>query len=158
MRAVYIALLLILLATYGPTLYWVKKRSPGLTPLLGWMAGLGFFLIVPLTAITLNGGYKAPQVYEINGWGDVNLSNLSSLEPFIVIWLLIVLACAVVYFCCPMGPQQGSAGWFVPRKKLERSILITMGVGAIGWAAMIYLVGGVEAFLVSHWYNRIEDL
>ena len=89
MRAVYIALLLILLATYGPTLYWVKKRSPGLTPLLGWMAGLGFFLIVPLTAITLNGGYKAPQVYEINGWGDVNLSNLSSLEPFIVIWLSI---------------------------------------------------------------------
>lgn len=158
MRAIYVVLLTILVATYASVLNEIKKQSSGLTPLLGWMMGLGFFLIIPLSAITLNGGYRAPQAYEINGWGDVDLSTLSSLKPFIVIWLSVMSACAVAYFCFRAVPRDRIADWAATRRKLERSILITMILAVIGWVAMIYAVGGIEAFLVSHWYNRVADL
>jgi hypothetical protein len=158
MRAAYLILLAILVTTYACALNEIKKKSSRLTPLLGWMIGLGFFLIIPLSAVTLHGGYRAPQAYEINGWGDVDLSNLSSLKPFIVIWLSVMSACAVAYFCCPTTLPDWVADWPAIRRKLERSILITMIIGVIGWLAMIYAVGGLEAFLISHWYNRIADL
>src|ERR1700686_704793 len=93
----YLLLLAILLATYGSALSRVKRNSQGLTPLLGWMVGLGFFMLVPLTILTLNGGFKQPAVYDVEGsWDEVNLASWIFFRPYLVIWLSLMLACLVV--------------------------------------------------------------
>ena len=46
------------------------------TPLLGWLTGLSFFLILPLCILILNGGYQMPVSYGVLGyWGDLDLSD-----------------------------------------------------------------------------------
>ena len=45
--------------------YWkaisrLRWKRLALTPALGWMAGLGYFLLAPLTLLVLNGGFTQP--------------------------------------------------------------------------------------------------
>ncbi len=156
----YLLLLAILLATYGYALNRVKRNSEGLTPLLGWMVGLGFFMIAPLMILTLNGGFKQPAVYDVDGsWDEVNLASWIFFRPYLVIWLSLMLTCLVVLLPgsnrLPEGaPETG----VLMRHRLERAILITMALAALDWLVMICLQGGLWQFLASNWYSRNTDL
>jgi hypothetical protein len=154
----YWILAIILVTSYGLVLNRIRKYSIGLTPLLGWMMGVTYFLVIPLTLITLNGGYRSPQSYDINGWADVDLSNVKFFRPYTLVWLSLMLNCGVAFFLGPSFRVNEEAPGSVSRGRLERTILITMALSLAAWIVMIWLVGGLEAFLLSHWYTRIDDL
>jgi hypothetical protein len=160
MTAFYLFLLAILLAAYWSALSRVKRQSDGLTPLLGWMMGLGFFMIAPLTILTLNGGFKQPAVYDVNGsWDEVNLASWIFFRPYLIVWLALMLTCCAAWLASS-GRQPGRAAGtaVIVRHRLEWAILITMALAAADWLATIWLQGGVWQFLVSNWYTRNADL
>ncbi len=160
MRTFYVLLLLLLLGTFGFVLNRVRKAFNVLTPILGWMVGLAYFFLAPLTVLTLNGGFKFSAVYQMNGsWGEVDLAKLKFLGPYLVIWLSLMLTCAVAYFFVPATTDQRKAEkHLISLHQLQRVILITMALSMLDWIAAIWLNGGVAEFLVSHWYLRQEDM
>ena len=159
MKILYVVLLIVLLGTFGLVLNKIRKAFHMLTPILGWMVGLAYFVLASLTILTLNGGYKFPDQYGLSGnWGDVDLAKPQFLGPYLVIWLSLMLTCAVAYFFCPASAPEKPGEYVISRGKLERVILITMALSVLDWVLMIWLVGGIEAFLVSHWYTRAEPL
>jgi oligosaccharide repeat unit polymerase len=160
MKIFYIFLLLVLLGTFGSALNRVSKAFGLLTPILGWMVGLAYFFIAPLTILTLNGGFKFSAAYQMSGnWGEVDLSKLQFMGPYLVIWLSLMFTCAVACFLIPAPTH----GWKVEKhlvslKQLQRVILITMGISLLDWVFTIWLNGGLAEFLISHWYRRQEDM
>ncbi len=155
----YRFLLTILLATYGWVLIRVKRNSDGLTPLLGWLMGLGFFMIAPLTILTLHGGFKQPAVYDVNGsWDEVNLASRIFFRPYLIIWLSLMLTCFVAWPAGSSRVSEGDRTGVKARRRLERAILLTMVLAAADWLAQIWLQGGVAEFLLSHWYTRNTEL
>lgn len=159
MQHFYLLLLVILVATYWFVLNTVRKSGLGLTPLLGWMVGLAYFVLAPLTVLTLNGGFKFPDSYGLDGnWGDMDLSRPRFLGPYLFIWLALMLTCAVAYFFCPRCVSEGNSKYLVSRRRLEQVILITMALSLLDWIATVWLTGGIAEFIVSHWYKRQEDL
>lgn len=158
MISFYFFLLAILLATYWFALRRVKCNSQGLTPLLGWMVGLGFFLILPLTILTLHGGYELPPSEGITeAWSKINLANPAFFRPYLVVWLSVMLTCVTAFFASAAVPQD-SRGCAISLPKLERVILLTMAFSVVDWVVLVWLVGGLAEFLVSHWYLRSEIL
>ena len=160
MRFVYLFLLGILLISYGCTFRRVIRSSEGLTPLLGWLAGLGYFLLSPLALITVLGGYALPPAYDVGqDWHAVTLTNARFLVPFLVVWLCLMGACLAVQLFHVGGRQEArDTPAAVSRQGLERAILITMGLTVVNWTLLVWLVGGIEEFLISHWQQRGEDL
>jgi len=159
MQHFYLLLLVILVATYWFVLNTVRKSGLGLTPLSGWMVGLAYFVLAPLTVLTLNGGFKFPDSYGLDGnWGDMDLSGPRFLGPYLFIWLALMLTCAVAYFFCPRCVSEGNSKYLVSRRRLEQVILITMALSLLDWIATVWLTGGIAEFIVSHWYKRQEDL
>jgi oligosaccharide repeat unit polymerase len=159
MRILYFVLLLVLLGTFGLALNTVRKRFHTLTPILGWMVGLSYFVLVPLTILTLNGGYKTPLMDDVSPlWGEVNLSNPVFLRPYFVIWLSMILICAVIFLFCPGSAPKETSGRIISRRRLEQVILVAMALSVLDWIMMIWLAGGFADFLVSHWYLRNNDL
>ena len=154
----YLFLLAILLATYACVLSRVKRHSAGLTPLLGWLIGLGFFLLAPLAILTLHGGFRQPAVYDFNGsWDEVNLSNPIFFRPYLIVWMGSLLALVPVFLMVPPPTRATVAGDCVlSRRSLERVLLATMALMVVDWTATIHLAGGFAGFLVSHWYARTE--
>jgi hypothetical protein len=159
MIAFYWLLLAILLAAYGSALARVKRHSTGLTPLLGWLMGLGFFLLTPLTILTLRGSYEVPASEGITEeWTKINLANPVFFRPYLVLWLAMMLTCLVAGLA---GSQTGENGAMAPNislRQLERAIWIAMALSLADWAVLVWLVGGFAQFLVSHWYLRGEEL
>ncbi len=159
MRILYLVLLMVLLGMFGLALNIVRKRFSTLTPILGWMVGMTYFVLAPLAILTLNGGYKMPVSEDVSSlWGDVNLSNPVFLRPYFVIWLSMILICAVVFFFCPGSATKEKSDRIISRRRLEQVILVSMGLSIVAWTIMIWLVGGFEEFLASHWYLRNTDL
>lgn len=158
MRILCLILISVLISTYVFVLIKIKRISNGLTPILGWMTGMAFFLVTPLIVITINGGYKAPESHEINNWGDISLSNLLFFRPYMLVWLSVMLMCAVAYFCGASVSREQTKEGADRMKALERAMLVMIGLAVADWLIMIWLVGGIEAFLISHWYQRVEDL
>ncbi len=171
MIATYWLLLAILLGVYALALSRVLRHSTGLTPLLGWMIGLGYFLLTPLAILTLRGGYEVPASEGISEeWTRVNLSNPVFFRPYLVVWLAMMLttlaaALASGRTAAPDGNQSRATVGESPAlvtnlslHKLERVIGIAMALSIIDWAVLIWLVGGFAEFLVSHWYLRSEEL
>lgn len=155
MTIFYLFLLAILLATYGSVLGRVKRHSAGLTPLLGWMMGLGFFLLAPLTILTLHGGYEMPPADGITeAWSKVNLANPVFFRPFLVIWLSLMLTCLAAFLFGAAPAFRTGENQAVSIPKLERAIRITMVLSIIDWGILVWLVGGFAEFAVSHWYLR----
>ncbi len=150
----YLFLLAILLATYISVLNRVKRYSAGLTPLLGWLMGLGFFLLVPLTILTLHGGYEMPPADGITeAWSKVNLANPVFFRPYAVIWLSLMLTCLAAYQV-GASPACLETNHTISIPKLERVLRIIMVLSIVSWATMVWLVGGFAEFAVSHWYLR----
>ena len=159
MKILYIFLLLVLLATFGSALNMVRKAFQGLTPILGWMVGLGYFVLAPLTVLTLNGGFKFPAEYAVSeSWSNLDLSRPQYLGPYVAVWLCLMLTFAVAYFWCPALRSRRSVNFTVSRRRLERVLLITMALSLADWILLIWLVGGISEILVSHWYTRQEPL
>ena len=146
MIILYWILTIILVTSYGLVLNRIRKCSIGLTPLLGWMMGVTYFLVIPLTLITLNGGYRSPQSYDINGWADADLSNVKFFRPYTLVWLSLMLNCGIAFFLGPSFRVNEEAPGLVSRGRLERTILTTMALSLAAWIVMIWLVGGLEAF------------
>src|SRR5260370_24880997 len=145
----YLFLLAILLASYGSVLHRVKKHSAGLTPLLGWLMGLGFFLLAPLTILTLHGGYEVPLEDGITeAWSKVNLANPVFFRPYAVIWLSLMLTCLAAHLYVAPSASLERANRVISIPKLERVLRITMALSIVGWATMVWLVGGFAEFAV----------
>src|SRR5438105_12775551 len=99
MTTLYILLLSVLLGTFGFALSRVNKAFNGLTPIMGWMIGLAYFFLAPLTILTLNGGFKFAPVYQMsNTWREVNITKVSFLPLYLVIWLSLLFTCAIDCF------------------------------------------------------------
>jgi oligosaccharide repeat unit polymerase len=159
MKILYVFLLIVLVGTFGLVLNTVSKAFHVLNPILGWMVGLAYFVLAPLTVLTLNGGFKFPDSYGLVGnWWDIDLSRLRYLGPYLVIWLSLMLTCAVGYFLCPSSAHKQDRDRILSCRRLERIILITMALSVLDWIATIWLLGGVPEFLVSHWYTRAQPL
>ncbi len=155
MRTLYVLLLLILLGTFWLVLNRVRKAFDMLTPVLGWMVGLVYFVLAPLTVLTLNGGFSFPDAYGLSGdWWKLDLAKPQFMVPYIMIWISLMLACGVGYFLCPSPAQRQFRELVISNRKLERIILITMACSVLDWIAAIWLSGGFVEYLASHWYTR----
>jgi hypothetical protein len=159
MTIFYWFLMAILLVTYASALIRVERRSASLTPLLGWLMGLGFFLLVPLTVLTLHGGYELPPSDGwTEAWTKVNLANPIFFRAYLVIWLSMMLTCLAAFLFGTPPALLGRADHAVSISKLERAIGITMALSIADWIINVWLVGGIAEFAVSHWYLRNEAL
>lgn len=159
MRILYVILLFVLLGTYWAALERLKGSFKVLTPILGWMVGLGYFVIIPWSIVTLRGRFRYPTIYAQNGvWGDVDLSRTQFLGPWIFIWLSLMLACAAAYFYRPGPVAKQGPDFAFSRPRLKRIVLFLIGCVVLEWVATIWMNGGVEQFLISHWYHRQDAL
>src|ERR1700761_7479062 len=83
---------LVLFAVWAASAWAVMSSGKCLSPLAGWMAGLSFFIVLPLTIIVLNGGYTVPSYYGVEGgWGSLNLSDSRFLIPYFFVWTNLIL-------------------------------------------------------------------
>src|SRR5271154_3728353 len=156
---IYRLLLAILLVTYGIALSRVKQRSVSLTPLLGWLAGLGFFLLAPLTVLTFHGGYELPPADGMTeAWTKVKLANPAFFRPYLVVWLAMMATCAAAALSGTRPNLRGGRRPEVSILRLERAIRLLMALSVVDWILYVWLVGGVAEFAVSHWYLRNLEL
>jgi oligosaccharide repeat unit polymerase len=123
---------------------------------MGWMAGLGYFFLAPLTLLVLNGGYAVPAFYQANdSYSSVNLSDSTYFLPMMVIWLAAFFTFGAVIVLTPRyqndrddPPPPLNEG------KLKQVMLLTWGIALLDYGITIWLSGGLAAFLVTHWYLR----
>ena len=106
MGPLYLILVIVLLGLFAKVISVLAKPTAILTPILGWIVGLGFFLLVPLAIIAVNGGYQSPTFYDVNGsHADVNLAAVGSLFPFLFIWTSLLFSFLAVLFFAPRRRQ-----------------------------------------------------
>lgn len=159
MQTLYLLMLAVLWGTYVLLLVRLRKVFTGLNPILGWIAGLGYFVIAPFSIVTLRGGFEYPAVYEQSGnWGAVDLSRPQFLGPWIFVWLALMLACVTAFLSCPAPGAPATETRGISPKRLERIVLFSMSLLLADAALTIYLNGGIEEFLISHWYHRQDTL
>lgn len=158
MKLIYLLLLSVLLASYWAIWRIVVRRSSGLNPLLGWLVGLAFFVVAPLSIMTLNGGFTLPPAWGVDrAWASVDLSGSNFFWPYAVVWLSLMLCCLVVYVFLERGPSTAAPEAIISISAIKRALWITFAAAVCFWIFAIVLAGGVEQFLVSHWYTRNED-
>lgn len=159
MRFLYFIMLTILLWSYWRVLNRAGETSSTLTALLGWLIGVGFFMIAPFTILTLNGGFKQPAIYRVNGtWDEVNLGSLLYLRPYIVIWLCLMLTVGTAFVLTLDRSAAKLYDHILSHGRLKRIVLGTMVLSIIDWAVMIWLQGGISELLLSNWYTRNNEL
>lgn len=159
MSFLYISLQIVLVTTYVMVLRMALKISRQLNPLLGWLIGLAFFLIVPLSIMVLNGGFVLADKLDVGqNWATIDLTTGKFLLPYLVVWTSLMSSCMAIFLFLPLTPIENSEAWTFSRTALQRAILISMGLSVVDWTYMIHLVGGMDVFLVSHWYHRNEEL
>jgi hypothetical protein len=160
MKVFYFVLVSILVVVFMKVISALARRSAILTPILGWIVGLAFFLLAPLTLIVLNGGYQSPAFYEVSSsHANVNLSALETLPPFLIIWASVLFSFLTVLLFTP----QTSRGFkrrevIVDDAVLKRIVLVTTCLAVIDYVATIQMVGGIDRFLITNWYLRGTDL
>jgi hypothetical protein len=160
MLQVYFFLLAILFAVVWAAGKRVVRAQSGLTPILGWLTGICFFIVLPLVLLVVNGGYRVPDKYMVRGaWGDLDLSSGVYLVPFLVIWISLLTAFALLYFLAPVGRRAAPRQTEVPvnHRRLKRVLLLTMAVSAAEWVLLIWAFGGVEEYFSAHWYIRFAS-
>jgi oligosaccharide repeat unit polymerase len=156
MRAIYIVLLASLLFSFWKALAKLRRRHTALTPILGWVVGLGFFILAPFTFIVLNGGYEFPNFFDMSDrYSTVDLSSAGYVIPFIVIWLSLLFSFMTVILCVPgVNLRQQLPEIDIDERRLRRVIFITAGLALLDYSMTIWLAGGIEAYLISNWYIR----
>jgi hypothetical protein len=158
MTTVYLLLLLLLLAVYFVVMIAAGKHCGPVSPLMGWLVGLGYFTVAPLALITLHGGYRLPELFEVGAsWGEVDLSSARFFFPYLTVWVSLLGALAVVALFLP-GSQPTEWWRHIDVGRLQKGTSASIAMMFAGWALMVWLVGGLQEFLVSHWYSRAEEL
>jgi oligosaccharide repeat unit polymerase len=89
----------------------------------------------------------------------VELSSAKYFIQFVVIWLSLMLSLMAVIFCMPRTYYRELCHEIdIDESKLRKIIFITSGLSLLDYCATIWLVGGVESFLLSNWYQRVVEL
>jgi len=160
MRLLYLLMIGLLVFSFWKAMSKLRRRGARLTPILGWMLGLGFFIMAPLTIIVLLGGYEIPSFYEVNSsYSKVDLSTAEFFLPVTVIWASLLFSFLIVILLTPAERKAARRiDGTINESKLKKALLITGGLAIFTYVAMIQMVGGLEVFLVSHWFKRQEDL
>ena len=159
MRLVYFPLIAILWWSYWRALNRARDKRTPFTPIMGWLVGLGYFVIAPLTILVLHGGYQIPDFYQANArYASVSLSDVRYLIPMLVIWLSLFFAFQSVALLRPRKELPWSAaGLPLDHRKLRRAIFLTLGFSILDCVFAVWRSGGLESFLISHWYLRQEE-
>ncbi|PYV72794.1 MAG: hypothetical protein DMG97_12775 [Acidobacteria bacterium] len=160
LEIVYIFFLATLFYTYWVALSRLRSRPLPLSPILGWMVGLGYFILAPLTVLVFNGGYSIPDIIGANDrYASVDLTSTTYFLPMTVIWLALLLSFLSVLLFAPLRGQAASepSPW-LNEQKLKRILLFTSGLSLLDYLFQIRMSGGMESFLVSHWYLRQDEL
>ena len=156
MKFVYFPLLAVLFWSYWRALTRARDERTPLTPLMGWLIGLGYFAIAPLTVLILRGGYRIPDIYEANDeYASVDLSDSRYIIPMLVTSLALFLAFQAVAFFRPRKKEDWRALELpLNDQKLRGVILLSFGLSVLDFIFTIWLSGGLELFLISHWQRR----
>lgn len=159
MRFVYYPLIAVLLWSYWRALSRARDERTPFTPLMGWLVGLGYFVVAPLTILVLHGGYRIPDFYEANArYAFVDLSSSQYIIPMLVVWLALLFAFQVVAVLRPKKKIAWCASDLALNdKKIRSIILLTFGISILDCYFTIWRSGGLESFLISHWYLRQEE-
>jgi hypothetical protein len=156
MKFVYLPFLAVLLWTYWCALKRVRDERTPFTPIMGWLVGLGYFVMAPLTILVVHGGYQIPDVYEANElYASVDLSDSKYVIPMLVIGLALFFAFQAILVLKPKKDLTRSACYLpLNKEKLKRIILLTFGLAILDYVFSVWRAGGLESFLISHWYLR----
>jgi hypothetical protein len=156
MTFVYLPFLAVLLWTYWCALKRVRDERTPLTPIMGWLVGLGYFVMAPLTILIVHGGYRIPDVYEANElYASVDLSNSKYVIPMLVIGLALFLAFQAILVLKPKKDLTRRASYpSLNKGKLKRIVFLTFGFAMVDYVFSVWRAGGLESFLISHWYLR----
>jgi oligosaccharide repeat unit polymerase len=159
MKLVYYALITILLWSYWRALKRARDKRTPFTPIMGWLVGLGYFVVVPLTILVLHDGYQIPDFYEANArYASIDLSDVRYLVPMLVIWLSLLFAFQSVLLLRPRKESSWKAfDLHVQDGKLRRAIFLTLGLSILDCVFTVWRSGGLESFLISHWYLRQKE-
>jgi hypothetical protein len=159
MRLLYFPFLAVLMWSYLRALSRARDERTPFTPIMGWLVGLGYFVVAPLTILVLHGGYQIPDFYEANArYASVDLSDVRYLIPMLVIWLSLLFAFQSVSLLRPRKESSWSASDLpVQDRKLRRAIFLTLGLSILDCVFAVWRSGGLESFLISHWYLRQEE-
>src|SRR6202789_2655662 len=91
MRILYLCMIAILLGSFWRALVKLRHNELALTPILGWVLGLAFFILAPLTLIVVHGGYSIPSFYEVNdSYSHVDLSTGEFRIPINIVCCLLL--------------------------------------------------------------------
>jgi hypothetical protein len=150
----------LLVWTFWKAMRKLRRQGAELTPILGWILGLAFFILGPLTLMVIQGGYEIPSFYGVNdSYSKVNLSTGEFFLPVAAVWASLIFSFLIVILFTPAGQKSGrKTERSINESKLKKVLLVTSGLGIFTYVAMIQMVGGLEMFLVSHWFRRQEDL
>jgi hypothetical protein len=160
MRIISFFMLATLMYSFWKAMVRLRSHRKELTPLLGWTIGLGFFILAPLAIIVLNGGYQIPSFYAVNdGYSRVDLSDIKYFIPFLTIWASLLFSFMAVISCTSgLSERRTGPEVILSDSSLIRAILITASLAFLDYVATIRMVGGLESFLLSHWYERQQEL
>lgn len=160
LRFVYIPLLAVLLWSFWRAIARIGRQDRVLTPILGWVIGLIFFFLAPLTLMVLNGGYEDPAFYSVSiSHSRVDLSKIEFFIPFLIIWMSLLLSAGALLLFVPVARPTGNRpDIVVDRPFLKKVIFVTTVLALLDYVATIRMVGGFEAFLLSNWSGRVTDL
>src|SRR5438445_13210219 len=130
LEIVYIFFLATLFYTYWVALSRLRSRPLPLSPILGWMVGLGYFILAPLTILVLNGGYSIPDIIGANDrYASVDLSSTRYFLPMTVVWLALLFSFLSVLLFAPTPEQVGSeSSPWLHERKLKKILLFTAGL------------------------------
>jgi hypothetical protein len=70
--------------------------------------------------------------------------------------MMLTLLAAAWSSGVPATPAAGEP--IISVRRLERVLAVSMALSVLDWAVLVWLVGGVAEFLVSHWYLRSQEL
>jgi oligosaccharide repeat unit polymerase len=160
MKILYLILIVPLVWSFWKSIEKLRRRGPELTPVLGWVLGLAFFILGPLTVTVLHGGYEIPSFYEVNdSYSTVDLSSTEFSLPVLAVWAALLFSFLAVIWFMPNGRKTNrKTERTMDEAKLKKALLVTAGLGIFSYVVMVQMVGGLEVFLVSHWFKRQEEL
>ena len=125
---------------------------------LGWFSGLVFFVCLPFSLVTLNGGV------DLAGWSaswtTIDLSDSKFVFSYFMIWILLIISFLVIIVCLSARKHHLMTNGCLKRvsTKYKKVILLLMGMMLIDWIIRIWSHGGIVPLIISDWYSRGEML
>src|SRR5262249_35843539 len=103
--------------------------------------------------------YQLPLRYQVDFyWRGGRFYDNGVLLPFLTILVFFVLLRVIINLFFFSLPRKRPTPSLFLCEKLGFILIMTMALSLVDWLINIKLVGGLEAFLLSHWYERGELL